>query len=111
MLSIQLVQNLLYHQVTEADGQKTLRAPAFFVGQYDRHANVELFPPDSEAERRILFFAQSLTTTLPEAIPVDTMPTFTVLTPHHSEKILLSLCEIIREEDRNTRVTLLEYLK
>ncbi|KAG6823062.1 1,3-beta-D-glucan synthase, partial [Arthromyces matolae] len=39
------------------------------------------------------------------------MPTFTVLTPHYSEKTLLSLREIIREEDQNTRVTLLEYLK
>ena len=39
------------------------------------------------------------------------MPTFTVLVPHYSEKILLSLREIIKEEDQNTRVTLLEYLK
>ena len=39
------------------------------------------------------------------------MPTFTVLVPHYSEKILLSLREIIREEDQNTRVTILEYLK
>ena len=39
------------------------------------------------------------------------MPTFTVLVPHYSEKILLSLREIIREEDHNTRVTQLEYLK
>jgi 1,3-beta-glucan synthase len=39
------------------------------------------------------------------------MPTFTVLTPHYSEKILLSLREIIREEDPNQRVTLLEYFK
>ncbi|KAF9927143.1 1,3-beta-D-glucan synthase [Linnemannia zychae] len=39
------------------------------------------------------------------------MPTFTVLVPHYSEKTLLSLREIIREEDQNTRVTLLEYLK
>ncbi len=38
------------------------------------------------------------------------MPTFTVLTPHYSEKILLSLREIIREEPQS-RVTLLEYLK
>ncbi|KAJ8521649.1 hypothetical protein ONZ45_g1723 [Pleurotus djamor] len=43
--------------------------------------------------------------------PVDAMPTFTVLVPHYSEKILLSLREIIREEDQSTRVTLLEYLK
>lgn len=39
------------------------------------------------------------------------MPTFTVLVPHYSEKILLSLREIIREEDQLSRVTLLEYLK
>ncbi|KAF7721304.1 1,3-beta-D-glucan synthase [Apophysomyces ossiformis] len=31
--------------------------------------------------------------------------------PHYGEKILLSLREIIREENENTRVTLLEYLK
>ena len=71
----------------------------------------EFFPKGSEAERRISFFAQSLTTPIPEPLPVDAMPTFTVLTPHYSEKILLSLREIIREEDQNTRVTLLEYLK
>ena len=39
------------------------------------------------------------------------MPTFTVFTPHYSEKILLSLREIIREDDQFSRVTLLEYLK
>ena len=60
---------------------------------------------------------------------MDAMPTFTVLTPHYNEKvrhlpffheifrnrarlqILLSLREIIKESDINTRVTLLEYLK
>lgn len=57
------------------------------------------------------FFAQSLTTPMPEPLPVPSMPTFTVLTPHYGEKILLSLREIIREEDSNTRITLLEYLK
>lgn len=71
----------------------------------------EFFPPGSEAARRISFFAQSLTTAIPEPLAVDAMPTFTVLTPHYSEKILLSLREIIREQDQNTRVTLLEYLK
>jgi len=39
------------------------------------------------------------------------MPTFTVLIPHYSEKILLSLREIIREDEPYSRVTLLEYLK
>lgn len=112
LLSIDHVQRLLYHQVaSDHPGKRTLRAPAFFISQGDKKSKVEFFPKGSEAERRISFFAQSLTTTLPEPVPVEAMPTFTVLVPHYSEKILLSLREIIREEDQNTRVTLLEYLK
>ncbi|KAF8527179.1 1,3-beta-glucan synthase [Hysterangium stoloniferum] len=112
LLSIDHVQNLLYHQVhSEVDGRRILRAPPFFISQAEKDFKGEFFPSGSEAERRISFFSQSLTTAIPEAIPVDAMPTFTVLTPHYSEKILLSLKEIIREEDKNTRVTLLEYLK
>ncbi|KAF8635567.1 hypothetical protein AX15_000217 [Amanita polypyramis BW_CC] len=112
LLSIDHVQRLLYHQVeTGAGGRRSLRAPPFFISQDDKGFKGEFFPEGSEAERRISFFAQSLTTTLPEPLPVEAMPTFTVLTPHYSEKTLLSLREIIREEDQNTRVTLLEYLK
>ncbi|KAF8582242.1 glycosyltransferase family 48 protein [Ramaria rubella] len=112
LLSIDHVQKLLYHQVqSDTDGRRILRAPPFFISQTDKHFKGEFFPPGSEAERRISFFAQSLTTTIPEPLPVDSMPTFTVLTPHYSEKILLSLREIIREEDQHARVTLLEYLK
>lgn len=112
LLSIDHVQRLLYHQVaSDQPGKRTLRAPAFFISQGDNKSKIQFFPKGSEAERRISFFAQSLTTTLPEPLPVDAMPTFTVLVPHYSEKILLSLREIIREEDQNTRVTLLEYLK
>ncbi|RXK35245.1 1,3-beta-glucan synthase component FKS1 [Tremella mesenterica] len=112
LLSIEHVQKLLYHQVqSDQPGKRTLRAPAFFISQGDKGLKTEFFPKGSEAERRISFFAQSLTTAIPEPIPVDAMPTFTVLVPHYSEKILLSLREIIREEDQNTRVTLLEYLK
>ncbi|KAJ8469972.1 hypothetical protein ONZ51_g8642 [Trametes cubensis] len=112
LLSIEHVQKLLYHQVDVGqEGRRSLRAPAFFISQSDKGFRGEFFTPGSEAERRISFFAQSLTTAVPEPLPVDAMPTFTVLTPHYSEKILLSLREIIREEDQNTRVTLLEYLK
>ncbi len=46
-----------------------------------------------------------------QPLPVDAMPMFTVITPHYSEKVILSLHEIIREQDQNTHVTLLEYLK
>jgi 1,3-beta-glucan synthase len=88
-----------------------LRAPTFFVSQEDHSFKTEFFPNGSEAERRISFFAQSLSTPIPEPVPVDNMPTFTVLIPHYAEKILLSLREIIREDDPYSRVTLLEYLK
>ncbi|KAH3679853.1 hypothetical protein WICMUC_000596 [Wickerhamomyces mucosus] len=112
LLAIDHVQKLLYHQVpSEIEGKRTLRAPTFFVSQDDNNFETEFFPQDSEAERRISFFAQSLATPIPEPLPVDNMPTFTVLVPHYSEKILLSLKEIIKEDDQFSRVTLLEYLK
>lgn len=47
----------------------------------------------------------------PEPMSIQRMPTFTVLTPHYSEKILLPLRDIIREHDSTSTVTLLEYLK
>lgn len=112
LLAIDHVQKLLYHQVpSEVEGKRTLRAPTFFVSQDDNNFETEFFPRDSEAERRISFFAQSLATPILEPLPVDNMPTFTVFTPHYAEKILLSLREIIREDDQFSRVTLLEYLK
>lgn len=112
LLAIDHVQRLLYHQVPlEDEGKRTLRAPTFFVSQDDNSYDNEYFPRNSEAERRISFFAQSLATPILEPLPVDNMPTFTVFTPHYSEKILLSLREIIREDDEFARVTLLEYLK
>jgi 1,3-beta-glucan synthase len=112
LLAIDHVQKLLYHQVpSEQEGKRTLRAPTFFVSQEDHSFKTEFFPSNSEAERRLSFFAQSLSTPIPEPLPVDNMPTFTVMIPHYSEKILLSLREIIREDDPYSRVTLLEYLK
>ncbi|KAL6852859.1 1,3-beta-D-glucan synthase [Amphichorda felina] len=112
LLAIDHVQKLLYHQVpSEQEGKRTLRAPTFFVSQEDHSFKTEFFPSNSEAERRLSFFAQSLSTPIPEPLPVDNMPTFTVMIPHYSEKILHSLREIIREDDPYSRVTLLEYLK
>lgn len=112
LLAIDHVQKLLYHQVpSEVEGKRTLRAPTFFISQDDNNFDTEYLPKHSEAERRISFFAQSLATPILEPLPVDNMPTFSVLTPHYSEKILLSLREIIREDDQFSKVTLLEYLK
>jgi 1,3-beta-glucan synthase len=87
LLSIDHVQKLLYHQVDTADGRRSLRATPFFISQSDPGFKGEFLPKDGEAERRISFFVQSLTTAIPESIPVDAMPTFTVLTPHYSEKV------------------------
>ncbi|KAI4860490.1 glycosyltransferase family 48 protein [Hypoxylon rubiginosum] len=112
LLAIDHVQKLLYHQVpSEQEGKRTLRAPTFFVSQEDHSFKTEFFPSHSEAERRLSFFAQSLSTPIPEPLPVDNMPTFTVLIPHYGEKILLTLREIIREDEPYSRVTQLEYLK
>ncbi|KAG1892793.1 beta-1,3-glucan synthase catalytic subunit 1 [Suillus subluteus] len=73
------------------DGRRTLNPPLFFLNQNGKDM---FFPTNGEAERRILFFTSSFITTLPEPLPIQ-----------------LSLHVIIREEDQNTCVTLLEYLK
>jgi 1,3-beta-glucan synthase len=50
---------------------------------------------------------------MPSPMPVHAMPVLTVLTPHFSEKILLSLRELIKDVDgdQGTDMTLLDYLK
>ena len=101
LLSIDHVQKLLYHQVDTPDGRRSLCAPPFFVAQIDKGFKGSFFPSGSEAERRISFFAQSLTTALPEALPVDAMPTFTVLTPHYNEKVC---CFLLWESLYDVRV-------
>jgi len=86
LLSINHVQKPLYHQVDAADGQHSLRAPPFFISQSDPGFKGKFLSKDEEAECQISF-AQSLTTAIAELIPVDAMPTFTILTPQHSEKV------------------------
>ncbi|KAI8074154.1 1,3-beta-glucan synthase component-domain-containing protein [Gongronella butleri] len=88
-----------------------LSVPAIFDLRNTQIKKDQCFPAYSEAERRLSFFAQSLASDMPKPYSVPDMPTFTVFTPHYAEKMLLSLREIIREEDSTTRVTLLEYLK
>ncbi|ANZ74843.1 BA75_01628T0 [Komagataella pastoris] len=112
LLSVDHVHRLVYNQIPdEADGRTTLRQPSFFVSQDDSSLTLkDYLIPFSEAERRVSFFAQSLSTPLPEPVSTQAMPVFTVLVPHYGEKILFSLKEIIKE-DQNSRLTLLEYLK
>ncbi|KAI9019406.1 glycosyltransferase family 48 protein [Phycomyces nitens] len=112
LLSAEHVAKLLYQRVPNAeDGKFILKSPPFFETQEDVAFKTEYYPQESEAERRMQFFAQSMTTPMPDPLPVQKMPVFTVMTPHYGEKIIFSLREIIREEDKNTRITLLEYLK
>ncbi|OBZ82842.1 1,3-beta-glucan synthase component FKS1 [Choanephora cucurbitarum] len=113
LLSMNNLQSLLYQVQIEEDEDgditRQLQPPPIFDSGLFRID--DYFPQYSEAERRLSFFAQSLSTDIPVPSSVQTMPTFTVFTPHYAEKMLLSLREIIREEDTTTRVTLLEYLK
>lgn len=112
LLSSDHVHRLIYDQLPdEVDGKIALRTPPFFLFQDDSNQGTsDFFLPDSQADRRLSFFAQSLSTAMPEPIPVEAMPTFTVLIPHYGEKILLGLREIIRE-DPHSKLSLLEYLK
>ena len=70
-------------------------------------------PDGSEAERRITFFWQSLTTHNPVSLPADACQRslcWAPITLKKKKRILLSLRENIEEEDQHTRVTFLEYL-
>jgi 1,3-beta-glucan synthase len=79
---------LLHHQVDNGQtGRQSLRVPPFFISPNDKGRKGEFFPRGSEAERRISFFAQRLSTGIPQPLPVDAIPTFTLLTPHYSKKV------------------------
>lgn len=110
-ISIEQVQKLLYQCTSDEHNELVLREPTFFVSQEDESLKSNLFYENSEAQRRITFFAQSLSTPMPDIREVRSMPTFSVFIPHYSEKILLLLREIIREEDKYSQITMLEYLK
>lgn len=113
LISLENVQNLIYKLIEDPsqEGGIILKEPMFFVSQEDQSFKSTLFSKQSEAQRRITFFAQSLSTPMPEVGPIHFVPSFSVLVPHYSEKIILSLREIIREEEQYSHVTMLEYLK
>lgn len=114
LLSVSNLQSLLYQVHMDEDDQGQVKRELYAPPIFDPASSESMetyFPQHSEAERRLSFFAQSLSTQFPLPCSVQRMPTFTVFTPHYAEKMLLSLREIIREEDSTTRITLLEYLK
>lgn len=112
LLSLEHVQRLIYKEMNlENDGGLVLSEPALFISQEEQSMKSNLFYEESEAQRRVLFFAQSLSVPMPSPLPTNKMPSFTVLVPHYKEKVTLSLREIIREEESYSHVTMLEYLK
>ncbi|CCH60497.1 hypothetical protein TBLA_0C07060 [Henningerozyma blattae CBS 6284] len=113
LLSIESTKPLLFLQRPTAPNsyKKSIDSPKFFIEHDDSTFKTNFFATTSEAERRISFFAQSLSTPIIQPSTVETMPTFTVLIPHYSEKILFSLNEIIKEESVNAKITILEYLR
>lgn len=113
LLSIDQVNKLVYQKVNDGKDSYFVRTPLFFVYQDDSSNKMlmnDFFNVNHESGRRISYFAQSISSLMPEPIPTVAMPTFTVLVPHYSEKIILSLKEIIKE-GANSKVSLLEYLK
>ncbi|GMM33161.1 hypothetical protein DASC09_004860 [Saccharomycopsis crataegensis] len=113
LLSLEHVEKLIYQEVMKSgvNDVNSFIEPTFFVSQEDRFVKFSVSEGLAEAQRRITFFAQSLSTFMPEPCSISEMPTFSVLIPHYSENILLTLKEIIREEDEYAHITLLEYLK
>lgn len=113
LISVDQASALMY-QLPDTDfvqSSADVKAPInFFSHNHAIHSD-EYFPQLGEAKRRISYFAQSLSSPLCNAdFTTDACPAFTVLIPHYSESILLSIEEVIRRS-KQTQITLLDYLK
>ncbi|TID28539.1 hypothetical protein CANINC_002412 [Pichia inconspicua] len=114
VINIDNLEYLIYHGDLSEEKSDTITEPSFFIQQEDgdsSSSNGDHLKSDSEAMRRLSFFAHSLSTSIAPAMPLEKMPSFSVLVPHYAEKIMLSLQEIIRREEEYSNITLLEYLK
>lgn len=109
-LSLEQVQKLLYNH-KEIEGSSFFQEPGFFVSQEDESFKSSLLSDQSEASRRLTFFAQSLSTPMPASESVKKMPNFTVLVPHYGERIILLLQEIDKGEEQVPSISIIEYLK
>ncbi|KAL7748483.1 1,3-beta-D-glucan synthase [Sorochytrium milnesiophthora] len=111
LIGIDQMESMLYVAIDDGNGEVAgLQEPRFFINQEDFRGSKTLhMKAGSEAARRTTFFADSLSMTLPCPMSVQAMPTFTVLTPHYSEVILLSLRELIHGSGGS--ITQLDYLK
>lgn len=110
LISFDHVQSLIYNR-SKCGSTYSLKEPNFFYNQEDTFGQNNIFKSEPEAQRRMTFFAQSLSTSIPNGYSINKMPSFTVLIPHYKEKIMLSLKDIIKTGDTSSQVSLLEYLK
>ncbi|GMM29797.1 hypothetical protein DAMA08_025420 [Martiniozyma asiatica (nom. inval.)] len=113
LISIDQLESLTYQQSLNQAGDLITTDPSFFIGQEDGEYLPSYSDTDnqSEAIRRLSFFAHSLSAPIPKPLMISEMPSFSVLIPHYSEKITLSLKEVIRRDEEFSNITMLEYLK
>ncbi|GMF46123.1 unnamed protein product [[Candida] boidinii] len=112
LISIEQLYKLTYSilDYRKSDGKSLLRTPTFFLNQEDSKSSIDFLDSNSEVQRRVLFFAQSLSTPFETPVPIGKLPSFTVLIPHYSESIIIDLKQIIRQ-DPHSKINLLDYLK
>lgn len=114
LLSVEQVTNLIYQKEQDEDllVLRGFRKPIFFNFQEDStsSSSSDFFTSNDEASRRISFFARSLSSLLHAPIPIEALPSFTVFAPHYSEKIILEIKELLKENEKS-KISLLEYLK
>lgn len=111
-----IIENMLYgHVISREHAFRLIHLnespgePAFFSIEEDATA-IGHGKANESATRRISFFAQSLSTPMKHAIPVEQMPGFTVLVPHYKEAMILGLSESINS-GMGAKLTILEYLQ
>ncbi|KAI8999946.1 1,3-beta-glucan synthase component-domain-containing protein [Gaertneriomyces semiglobifer] len=84
--------------------------PEYLAALGNGATKMKFFPENSEAERRLKFFAHTLDMQFPVAMSVESTPALSVLIPHYNEKILLDFKEITTQEPESS-FTVLEYLQ
>eukprot|EP01135_Chromosphaera_perkinsii_P003828 Nk52_evm3s257 gene=Nk52_evmTU3s257 len=96
------LNGLKYRVDNSTDSGTVLIPPTFFEDGK--------LPKNSEARRRLKYFAQSLKMKMPEPCSLSEMRSFTCVTPHYGEKIIYSQSDLYDTASGPTD-SLLEYLK
>lgn len=116
----QIAKEGLKHLLYSCEENGEINSPQFFVKHEDlagSDASLESRPGDAnlitvEGLRRLKYFANSLSLAITDPLEYYKVPNVTVLIPHYSEKILLSMKELISEYDgEKSNITVLDYLK